>query len=53
MTALLALIDAPAEKLEYLTLRLAALEAKIKGEDCSCKTWQQHTGLPKEKKREQ
>lgn len=53
MTALIALIEALAEKLDMLTARLAALEAKLKGEKCSCDTWREHTGLPRERDREQ
>lgn len=50
MTALIALIEALASKIDALTAKLAALEMRIKTGECSCDTWREHTGLPREKK---
>lgn len=48
MNALLALIEAMAEMIDLLTAKLLILEGKLKDKTCSCDTWREHTGLPRE-----
>lgn len=48
MNALVALIEAMAEMIDLLTARLLILEGKLKDKTCSCDTWREHTGSPRE-----
>lgn len=48
MNALVALIEAMAEMIDLLTAKLLILEGKLKDKTCSCDTWREHTGLPRE-----
>jgi len=45
----LAVLDAMAQKMEALTERVEAAEKKLEdARQCSCKTWREHTQLPRD-----
>jgi hypothetical protein len=48
----LAVMDAMASQMEALKERMEMAEARIKElqtrRECSCQTWREHTGLPRE-----
>lgn len=49
--ALLAVMEAMAQKIEALTERLESAERRLdEARKCSCQTWREHTQLPREKR---